>query len=689
MDMYAKLLKLTYKIENNNIIASIRRGFILLIPIFLIGAFSVLIRNFPILEFQRWSEVWAGGIIAVVLDFLFNITVGFMSVYLVMSISFYYSGTMRIKDYFLRVIAMVMSMVCFVALFLDMDGTVAFANFGSVGVFTAIFVSIIATKLFYYFYSAFSEGFRFHSRGADLDYRNAFSTILPLFICMMFFVFINLFIKKVFHQNNFNELITNTIIMFFNHLSGELSVGALYIFVLNLLWFFGIHGGNAMDTVAQVYLVPEDVSSAIISKSFLDNFSLLGGCGTSICLVAALLLFTKGKGNRQLACSAAPAIFFNINEILVYGLPVVLNPVMMIPFILTPLCSLLISYGATVLGIIPVVMKTVTWTTPVFFSGYLATGTVNGALVQLVIIIAGVCIYAPFVRISEQIRQNQAKVILDELTEHVKAKQRAGEPFKLLDRHDSLGVLTKNLTAQLRIDVEEGRIPVGYQPQYSYDKGMAGAEALMRWKYMEQGVYPPLVVALAQEDGFYDRLTWCIMRRAMSDCASLIKEGRGIKISVNVTAEQLNDSHFIDMTIKMAEDAGVLGYFCLEVTEETSIESMKSIMDNISRLKKKGIVVAVDDFSMGKTSLKYLKDNIFEIVKLDGELVRQIADNERIRGIISSIISLGQKLDFEIIAEFVENERIRDELHLLGCNLYQGYLYSPAVPFEKLKDMME
>lgn len=687
MDVYAKLLKLTYKIENNSIIASIRRGFILLIPIFLIGAFSVLIKNFPIPEFQNWTAAWAGGIITELLDFLFDATVGFMSVYLVMSISYYYSGTMKIKDYFLKVIAMVISMACFMILFRGADGTIEFANFGSIGVFTAIFAAIAATKLFYYLYSVFSEGFRFHARGSDLDYRNSFSTIIPLFLCMIAFIVLNLFIKKVFHQDNLNELITNSIVRVFNHLSGELPVGALYIFVLNLLWVFGIHGGNAMDTVAQVYLVPADASAAIISKSFLDNFSLIGGCGTSICLVFALLLFTKGKGNRQLACSAAPAIFFNINEILVYGLPVVLNPVMVIPFILTPLCALFIAYGATVLGIIPVVMKTVTWTTPVFFSGYLATGTINGVLVQLVIIAAGTVIYAPFVKISDQIRRNQAKVILDELTDEVKAKLQNGEPLDLLDRHDSLGVLAKNLVAQLRIDVEEEKVPLGYQPQYYYGKGMAGAEALMRWKYMDQNVYPPLVVALAQEDGFYDRLTWCIMKKAMGDCSTLIKDGKAIKISVNVTAEQLNDIHFIDMTIKMAADAGIQGYFCLEVTEETSIDSMITITANISRLKKNGIIAAVDDFSMGKTSLKYLKDNSFDIVKLDGELVRQITENERIRGIIASIINLGQKLDFEIIAEFVENEKIRDQLHLLGCDLYQGYLYSPAVPFEQLRKM--
>ena len=114
----------------------------------------------------------------------------------------------------------------------------------------------------------------------------------------------------------------------------------------------------------------------------------------------------------------------------------------------------------------------------------------------MVIIAVGTVIYAPFVKISDQIRRNQAKVILDELTDEVKAKLQNGEPLDLVDRHDSLGVLAKNLVAQLRIDVEEGKVPLGYQPQYYYGKGMTGAEALMRWRYMDQNVYPPLVLSL-------------------------------------------------------------------------------------------------------------------------------------------------------------------------------------------------
>lgn len=87
---------------------------------------------------------------------------------------------------------------------------------------------------------------------------------------------------------------------------------------------------------------------------------------------------------------------------------------------------------------------------------------------------------------------------------------------------------------------------------------------------------------------------------------------------------------------------------------------------------------------MGQTSLNYLRDNNFRFVKLDGSLVRQVTDNARCREIISSIVSLGSTLGFQVVAEWVENEAIRDHLLTLGCKVYQGYLYSPAIPLKEL-----
>ena len=118
------------------------------------------------------------------------------------------------------------------------------------------------------------------------------------------------------------------------------------------------------------------------------------------------------------------------------------------------------------------------------------------------------------------------------------------------------------------------------------------------------------------------------------------------------------------------------------------MDRMEEIPQHISRLKAAGILAAVDDFSMGRTSLKYLQHNSFYAVKLDGSLVRGIVGNKRNQEIVSSIIALGRNLDFEVMAEYVETEEIRSLLESMGCCQYQGYLYSPAVPLQDLEEML-
>ena len=100
-------------------------------------------------------------------------------------------------------------------------------------------------------------------------------------------------------------------------------------------------------------------------------------------------------------------------------------------------------------------------------------------------------------------------------------------------------------------------------------------------------------------------------------------------------------------------------------------------------LKEMGVSVIMDDFGMGHSSMSYLQHHHFDEVKLDGSLVKELLKNQRCREIISSIIYLSQSLDFSIMAEFVETKEQLELLHELGCDQYQGWYYSPAVPLEE------
>ena len=108
----------------------------------------------------------------------------------------------------------------------------------------------------------------------------------------------------------------------------------------------------------------------------------------------------------------------------------------------------------------------------------------------------------------------------------------------------------------------------------------------------------------------------------------------------------------------------------------------------LKEFKDLGYSLAVDDFSMGSTSLKYLQSSQFELVKLDGSLVKNARVNASGRQISQAILYLAQSMNFTVIAEYVETAELRDLLKELGCTHYQGYLYSPAVPLKQLRTVI-
>lgn len=683
--MQQKVERLVYALENNSVLSSIKKGFILLIPILISGSLALLIRSFPLPQMQQFLTTFAGGVLDRLLLFVFDATIGFISGYLVLSISFYYSSLFANQNFTLQIMAMVTSLACFVGSFGGLDGSLTVESFTSIGVFTAMVSAILATRLFFALNDRLSKSFRSYTAGSDMSYRCSITAILPLLICVLVFILANLMLTSFFGFSDFNDLISKALQGLFGRISGELASGTLFVFLLNFLWGLGVHGGNALDQVAQAIFVPANADpTAIISKSFLDNFIMIGGSGTTICLVAALLLASRYRDNRRLAKSAAPLVLFNVNEVLVFGLPIVLNPIMLIPFILVPLVSLMIAYGATILGVMPIVVETVTWTTPIFFSGYVATGSLMGSLVQLVILAVGTGIYLPFVRMSEKLQRGHEAFMLTELADRFQNDAKEGKNTGYLSRHDNLGVIAKTLISHLRRDIESGKIPMHYQPQVDAEGHVTGGEALLRWKYGKYPVSPPLLIALAREDGCFDRLTWCIFDVVCRDIAAMRPHlPPGALISVNISGEQLSSAPFIHHVVALCEQFGVKDILSLEVTEESSVEHFSSISENIEWLRANEIYMAIDDFSMGQTSLNYLKTNSFRFVKLDGGLVRQLVHNSRCRDIVSSVISLGESLGFTVIAEYVENEEIRDILLGLGCRCYQGYLYSPAIPPEE------
>ncbi len=693
------LSKTARKFTTFSPIVTIKRSLISLIPILMIGAFSLTLRYFPIDGYQVFlSEFW-DGFIGELLDTVYGATFGLLSVYMCISVGYHYSSLKAERGGGATIGCVLSSVASFVIL--TGSELLSTDTLGPKGMFIAIIASLGASALFCLLKLPL-RGMRLLSAGADVNLNNAVRLILPMALTVGVYAVVNNLILILTGEQSVHALLLNAANGLFSLVGGGFFGGLLFVALSSLLWFFGIHGSDVLEGVAESFFIPNiDINIAlnqagqapteILTKQFFDVFVLMGGCGSAICLLIALFIFSKRKSNRGLAKMSSLPMLFNINEIMVFGLPIIYNPTMLIPFLTVPVVCYLTSYLALFSGLVPLVISPVEWTTPVIFGGYTATGSVMGSLLQIFNIALGVLIYRPFVKKYDEERAESTKRDYEHLLEVFKQLELRREAFSITELSGADGAFAKSLAAEIGYAIDEGNLEVYYQPQYDLDGRCFGAEALLRLKLSELGmIYPPLVIALAKETGKLQSLEKHIFRRAKQDSRTLWdKLGCSIKMSINISGESLESADFEHFLIELAEDMRTGIRPCIEITEQTALVFDEQLKDRINRLKSAGYIFAIDDFSAGNTSLQYLQENFFDIVKLDGSIVQNCLTNERCNELTTMIIGMSHSLGFKVVAEFVSSEEIRDCMARAGCTMYQGWFYSPAIEYLALESRLQ
>lgn len=198
-------------------------------------------------------------------------------------------------------------------------------------------------------------------------------------------------------------------------LGGTLPATMLAIFAAQLLWCFGIHGmalvGGIIGPVWFTFTTANAEAKAaglplpsIFTQQFIDVFVLIGGSGTTLALALILFAFVKSEQLKAVGRTAIWPGLFNINEPITFGLPIVMNPIMMIPFILAPMSAIIITYLAMSAGIVEKTFTAIPWTSPVLFSGFLATGDFKASILQIVNFAVAGAIYYPFIMAYDKMK---------------------------------------------------------------------------------------------------------------------------------------------------------------------------------------------------------------------------------------------------------------------------------------------
>lgn len=196
----------------------------------------------------------------------------------------------------------------------------------------------------------------------------------------------------------------------------------LIVFLVQLFWFFGLHGSNVMAPIIEGIYTPAlldnldvfnkthstETMKYVWTRGSFDAYAQMGGSGVTLGLIIAIFLFSKRDDSKAVAKLAAPMGVFNINEPIIFGMPIVLNPVYIIPWLLVPPVCAAIAYGFTVAGIIPPVFVQVPWVMPVGFYAWMATGgNIMAALVSILCLGVSFLLWTPFVMLANRMQAKE------------------------------------------------------------------------------------------------------------------------------------------------------------------------------------------------------------------------------------------------------------------------------------------
>lgn len=269
-----------------------------------------------------------------------------------------------------------------------------------------------------------------------------------------------------------------------------------------------------------------------------------------------------------------------------------------------------------------------------------------------------------------------------------RAKMRS-VPFEMYDASlDHDGNLLR-LVEELRNAVEQGQLELHYQPQLDLRDGKVKAvEALVRWNHPRLGYLPPIqFLPLVEDAGLMPALTRLVLDRALAQCATWRQSGEEVAVSVNVSASNLVEDGFAEAVNNALARHGVPPQLLvLEITETSVVSDYERSKRVIEQLRSNGIVMSIDDFGAGFTSIAYLSNLAVGELKLDRTLIMRMheSDSDRDENLVRSTIELGHALGMRVVAEGIEDEQTLEELRAIGCDFAQGFFISRPKPPQEL-----
>jgi diguanylate cyclase (GGDEF)-like protein len=268
------------------------------------------------------------------------------------------------------------------------------------------------------------------------------------------------------------------------------------------------------------------------------------------------------------------------------------------------------------------------------------------------------------------------------------AKQRGRNNFQCFMPGMNAATLDKvRLEADMRIALEQKQFELHYQPKVNTATGvMHGAEALLRWSHPVRGPIPPAeFIPIAEECGLIGSIGAWVVREACRQARAWQLDGLpSLRVAVNLSASQFRQGNLVAIIRDALDDAGLEArYLEVELTESVVMSDPEESIAILEKLSTMGVLVSVDDFGTGYSSMSYLRRFPIDKLKIDRGFISEVISRPEDASIVRAIISLAHSLRLKVVAEGVESTEQLEFLKTLGCDQYQGYHFSPALPPSK------
>lgn len=416
-------------IGENKYLIAIRDGFLISTPLLIVGSFFLLIANFPI---PNWNEIISSilgdnwqSLVSVPASASFDV----MTILAVVGIAYSLGRQLNIDAIQSGALALVSFFILtpFSTPFTPENSTEVYDVaslplkwMGSSGLFLGMIIALVSTRIFA---AIIKRGWTIKMPdGVPPTVVKSFEALIPSFV-VVFIMFVVNWLVSLTPYENLQEVIfkfLQTPLLSLGNTLGAMIIAYLF---LHFFWFFGINGSSVVGAVFNPVLRALSVENMqanidgrhipnIITGQFQDMFATFGGGGSTLSLVLVMVLFCKSQRIKKLSqLSLVPSVF-GINEPIIFGLPIVLNPIILIPFALVPTINIIISYFAMKWGLVAYTNGLqLPWTTPPIISGFLVSGW-QASVLQALLIILGMFLYYPFIKVmDDQYLRDEKEVV--------------------------------------------------------------------------------------------------------------------------------------------------------------------------------------------------------------------------------------------------------------------------------------